>query len=147
MGSPRIRTGCPSSTLSKTIAATLAAVGPPSVNFPELENIYRFNNNCVSMRTGARLFAAIAAIATFLVDNIQAQAVSPPPELVKLERQVSLELAHARDSGPIDPAKRTQLFEANQLEQKGQAAIKSGDYKSAEDSLLQARVILRQLSN
>jgi hypothetical protein len=32
------------------------------------------------------------------------------------------------------------------LEQKGEAAIKSGDYKSAEDSLLQARAILRQLS-
>ena len=99
------------------------------------------------MRTRARLFGAIAAIAIFFVDHLQALAASPPPELVKLERQVSLELAHVRDSGPTDPAKRQQLFEANQLEQKGEAAIKSGDYKSAEDSLLQARVILRQLSN
>jgi len=99
------------------------------------------------MRTGARLFAAIAAIATF-VGNVQAPlAASPPPELVRLERQVSLELAHVRDSGPTDPVKRKQLFDANQLEQKGEAAIKSGDYKSAEDSLLRARVILRQLSN
>jgi len=65
--------------------------------------------------------------------------------LVDLERQVSLELAHVRDSGPTDPAKRKQLFDASQLEQKGEAAIKSGDYKSAEDSLLQAQVILRGL--
>ncbi len=65
-------------------------------------------------------------------------AASPSPELVNLERQVSLELAHIRDSGPTDPAQRKQLFEASQLEQKGEAAIKSGDYKSAEDSLLRA---------
>jgi hypothetical protein len=32
------------------------------------------------------------------------------------------------------------------LEQRGEAAIKSGDYKSAEDSLLRARAILRQFS-
>jgi len=31
------------------------------------------------------------------------------------------------------------------LEQNGEAAIKSGDYKSAEDSLLRAREILRHL--
>ena len=60
---------------------------------------------------------------------------------------MSLELAHVRDSGPTDPAKRKQLFDASQLEQKGEAAIKSGDYKSAEDSLLKAQVILRQLSD
>ena len=98
------------------------------------------------MRTGARLFAAIAAIA-ILAAASPAMAASPPPELVKLERQVSLELAHVRDSGPTDPFKRKQLFDANQLEQKGEAAIKAGDYKSAEDSLLQARVILLQLSD
>lgn len=98
------------------------------------------------MKTGARLFAAIAALAIF-ADCRQAIAASPPPELVKLERVVSLELAHVRDSGPTDPAKRKQLFDASQLEQKGEAAIKSGDYKSAEDSLLRARVILRELSD
>jgi hypothetical protein len=98
------------------------------------------------MRTCARLLVAIAAAAS-LTDVCPAMAASPPPELVKLERQVSLELAHVRDSGPTEPVKRKQLFDANRLEQQGEAAIKSGDYKSAEDSLLQARVILRQLSN
>ena len=94
----------------------------------------------------ARLFAAIAALAIFVAVS-RARAGSPSPELVNLERQVSLELAHVRDSGPTDPAKRKQLFDASQLEQRGEAAIKSGDYKSAEDSLLQARAILRQLSD
>jgi len=96
------------------------------------------------MRTSAPLFAAVAAIAT-LVAVFPALAGSPPPDLVEMERQVSLALAHVRDSGPTDPVKRKQLFDANQLEQKGEAAIKSGDYKSAEDSLLKAREILRRL--
>jgi hypothetical protein len=98
------------------------------------------------MKTRVRLFASIAAFVS-LFGAFPASAASPSPELVKLEREVSLELAHVRDSGPTEPVKRKQLFEASQLEQKGEAAIKSGDYKSAEESLLQARVILRQLSD
>ncbi|MGB8685156.1 MAG: hypothetical protein WCD12_19915 [Candidatus Binatus sp.] len=98
------------------------------------------------MTKGARLFAAIAALA-ILVHTWPAMSASPSPELVNLEREVSLQLAHVRDNGPTDPAKRKQLFDASQLDQKGEAAIKSGDYKSAEDSLLQARAILRQLSD
>ena len=96
------------------------------------------------MTTRAPTIAAIAALALAVGP---ASAASPPPELVKLERVVSLELEHVRDSGPTDPDKRKQLPDANRLEQDGEAAIKSGDYKSAENSLLQARVILRQLSN
>jgi hypothetical protein len=98
------------------------------------------------MITCERLLVAIAFVAS-LIFAYPAQAASAPPELVDLERQVSLELAHVRDSGPTDPVKRQQLFDANQLEQKGEAQIKSGDYKSAEDSLLRARTILRQLSD
>jgi len=95
------------------------------------------------MRTRLKLLAAIAiAIAA----PAPILAGSPPPDLVKLEKLVSLELAHVRDNGPIDDAKRKKLFTAKQLQQKGEDAIKSGDYKSAEDSLLQARVILRQLA-
>jgi hypothetical protein len=110
-----------------------------------LANSCRFDENSVSMRKAARFFATIAALAIF-GEVSRATAASPSPELVNLERQVSLELAHVRDSGPTDPAQRKQLFEASQLEQKGEAAIKSGDYKSAEDSLLRAQAVLRQLS-
>ena len=96
------------------------------------------------MSKGARLFAAIAAFAIF-VEVSPAIADPPPPDLVEMERQVSLELAHVRDAGPTDPVQRKQLFDASQFDQKGEAAIKSGDYKSAEDNLLKARDILRHL--
>lgn len=96
------------------------------------------------MRKLARLFAAIAALAIF-VKVSAAIAAPPPPDLVEMERQVSLELAHVRDSGPTDPDQRKQLFDASQFEQKGEAAIKSGDYKSAQDNLSKARDILRRL--
>jgi len=98
------------------------------------------------MATRARFLPAIAALAIFL-EVSRVNAASPPPELVNLERQVSLELAHVRDNGPTDPDKRKQLFDASNLEQKGEASIKSGDYKSAEDSLLKARAILRKISD
>ena len=95
------------------------------------------------MSKGAQLFAAIAALAIF-VEAFPAIA-EPPPDLVEMERQVSLELAHVRDSGPTDPAQRQRLFDASQLEQKGEAAIKSGDYDSAQQDLSKARDILRHL--
>lgn len=98
------------------------------------------------MTTRARLMLAIVSAANLICAR-PAIAASPPPELVELERKVSLQLAHVRDSGPTDPVKRQQLFDANQLEQKGEAQIKSGDYKSAEDSLIRARTLLLQLSD
>jgi hypothetical protein len=96
------------------------------------------------MSNGGRLSATIVVFAIFFA--ISPAIAASPPDLVEMERQVSLELAHVRDSGPTDPAQRKQLFEASQLEQKGEAAIKSGDYKSARDSLLRAQSILRQFS-
>ena len=96
------------------------------------------------MTTRTRLLAAIAALATFAL-NCPARAESPPPDLVEMERQVSLELAHFRDAGPTDPLQREQLFNASQLEQKSETAIKHGDYKSAQENLSKARDILRHL--
>jgi hypothetical protein len=96
------------------------------------------------MKTPTRLPAAIATLGIFL-QILPAMAASPPADLVETERQVSLELAHVRDSGPTDPVKRKELFDASQLEQQGEAAIKSGDYHSAETDLLHARDILRHL--
>jgi len=95
------------------------------------------------MRKPARLFLSITALA--ILEVSPAIAASPPADLVEMERQVSLELAHARDTGPTDPAQRKELFDASQFDQKGEAAIKSGDYKSAQENLLKARDILRHL--
>jgi hypothetical protein len=95
------------------------------------------------MKSHVRLFAALAAV-SILMDVLPALA-EPPPDLVELERQVSLELAHVRDSGPTDPAKREELYQASQSDQKGETQIKAGDYKGAEVSLLHARELLRKL--
>ena len=95
------------------------------------------------MKTPTRLPAAIALFGLFL--NVLPAIAAPPADLVETERQVSLELAHVRDSGPTDPVKRKQLYDASELVQKGEAEIKSGDYRSAETDLLQARDILRHL--
>ena len=94
----------------------------------------------------SKLLTAAALSAVCMLAG-PACAGSPPPDLVKLEKLVSLELAHVRDKGPTDPARRKMLFEARQLDQQGEDALKAGDYKSAEDSLLKARVILRQLAD
>jgi hypothetical protein len=95
------------------------------------------------MKTPTRLPAAIALLVLFL--QVLPAMAAPPADLVETERQVSLELAHVRDSGPTDPVKRKQLYDASQLVQKGEDAIKSGEYHSAETDLLQARDILRHL--
>ena len=95
------------------------------------------------MRTRGRVVGVIGAIAPFV--PLIALAASPPPELVELERQVSLQIAHVRDGGPTDPVKRKQLLDAEELEEKGEAAIKSADYKSAQEILMRARAIVRQL--
>jgi len=85
-------------------------------------------------------FGAIAMLAGGAV------AAGPPPDdLVKLERRVSLELAHVRDAGPTDPDRRQQLADANRLDREGEDAIKSGDFQTAYDRLHRADAILVRL--
>ena len=69
----------------------------------------------------------------------------PPAELRSLERQVSLKLAHLRDEGSIDPDKRSQLNEAQQLDLKAEQEIAAGAYNRAEESLTKANAILGHL--
>jgi hypothetical protein len=69
----------------------------------------------------------------------------PPPELRKLERDVSLKLAHVRDEVSYDPAAREQLHEAHQLDMTAEKNLAAGDYDSARDNLVKANVILGRL--
>jgi hypothetical protein len=87
-------------------------------------------------------FSAALATAIFAADS----ASQPSPELKELERKVSLKIAHASGEGPIDPAKRAQLHEAQQLDVKAEQAIAAGDYDSAQEDLVKANAILGQLS-
>ena len=74
-------------------------------------------------------------------------AAPVPPDLVKLEKLVGLELAHVRDAGPTEPAKRKILSDARELDKQAEDSIKAGDFQSAEQNLLKARVLLRQLND
>ena len=109
--------------------------------------LHRLEQNLFAMRLGPRTISLVGAAFVLIAIADTAHAASPPQDLVKLERQVSLELAHVRDIGPTEAAKREQLFEARQFDQKGEDSIKAGDYKAAEDSLLRAQAILRQLGD
>jgi hypothetical protein len=71
----------------------------------------------------------------------------PPPEIVNLDREVSLRLAHVRDQGPVEDTKRHQLSQAADLEQKSEKEIAAGDYKDAESDLLAAKTILDNLGD
>ena len=86
-------------------------------------------------------FLALGARATFAGDAGKA----PPPELRKLEREVSLKLAHVRDEESYDSAARTQLHEAHQLDMTAEKNLAAGDYDRARDNLVKANAILGRL--
>src|SRR5260370_14560876 len=109
-----------------------------------VENRAPLDQNPVPMTSRSKLFVALAAIAMAMARPKPLLAGSPPQDLVKLERLVSLELAHVRDNGPVDDAKRKQLFNARQPDQKGEDSTKSRHYKCPEVSLRQARGIFLQ---
>jgi len=69
----------------------------------------------------------------------------PPPELRKLEREVSLKLAHVRDEESYDSSVRAQLHEAHQLDMTAEKNLAAGDYDSARDNLVKANAILGRL--
>ena len=92
--------------------------------------------------------SAVLILSTIVLATARlAGAGSAPPDVVSLEREVSLRLAHVRDEGPVDDAKRAQLSKAAQLEQTSEAAISKGDYKTAESDLLAAKTILDNLGD
>jgi len=97
------------------------------------------------MRHFPRLSTALIVTLVALAGAKLAHADSAPSDVVGLEREVSLRLAHVRDQGPVDAAKREQLSKAAGLEQESEAAISRHDYKTAESDLLAAKTILDNL--
>ena len=91
-----------------------------------------------------------ATFSTFAIAIVIVRAASvvaangaPPAELVQLEREVSLKMAHARDLGSIQPEKMKRLSDAHAIDAQGEAALRAGDYSTAETDFLKAKVILR----
>jgi len=70
---------------------------------------------------------------------------NPPPELVQLEREVSLKMAHARGEGYIDAARRQTLAEAEKVDADAEKALHDGEFERAENDLLQAKLLLHKL--
>jgi len=86
----------------------------------------------------AMLSLAMAAIAF-------AASTNPPPDLVHLEREVSLKMAHARDEGFTDAAKRKTLAEAQTVDAEGEKALEAGEFERAEEDFLKTKVLLHNL--
>ena len=90
------------------------------------------------------IFATAIVIAD--VRAASAFAAGPPPaELVQLEREVSLKMAHARDLGSIQPGKMKRLSDAQAIDAHGEAALQAGDYSTAESDFLKAKMMMRDL--
>jgi len=74
-----------------------------------------------------------------------ADGPNPPADLVQLEREVSLKMAHARDEGYTDAARRKTLADAQAVDTEGEKALKDGEFERAENDFLKAKVLLRNL--
>ena len=74
-----------------------------------------------------------------------AQTAGPPEDLVRLERSVSLRIAHARDEGPASMDQLKKIRDAQQADLEGESALKSGDYKSASAHFVKAGEILHEI--
>jgi hypothetical protein len=103
-------------------------------------------------RTPSRIIArkitriiTVTTLSLALAGLTFAAAANPPPELLQLEREVSLKMAHARDEGFTDAAKLKTLADAQAVDAEGEKALKAGEYERAENDFLQARVLLHNL--
>jgi hypothetical protein len=99
------------------------------------------------MNPKVRLLSLMLALMLAASGPPVAFAGDTPAGLVSLEREVSLKIAHVRDEGPVDPAKRAMLSEAERLDQKGEQEMAAAKYQDASRDLLAANKILDGLAN
>jgi hypothetical protein len=96
-------------------------------------------------QAGAALGGALLVIA-LIAGPVRGQTPAPPPELITLERQVSLKIAHVRIKGPTNAADLKQLGLAQRAQFDGEKAIASGDFKRAEQDFLRANVLISAIN-
>ena len=92
-----------------------------------------------------RLSIIAAVFVLGFASAVLAADAKPPPELLSLEREVSLKMAHARDEGYTEPAKVKTLGDAEAVDAAGEKALKDGEYERAENDFLKAKVLLHNL--
>ena len=90
------------------------------------------------------IIAAILSLA-LLPRLASAAGPKPPPELLQLEREVSLKMAHARDEGFTEPSKLKTLSDAQAADAEAEKTLKDGDYERAESGFLKTKVMLHNL--
>jgi hypothetical protein len=95
-------------------------------------------NGWVNRRTAGGLVALLVITAA----PAFGQSPTPSPDLTKLERLVSLKIAHVRMNGPNSAADFKRLGEAQSAQFDGEKALKAGDFKKAEQDFLRANVII-----
>jgi|SRR5271166_3174355 len=69
---------------------------------------------------------------------------APPPELLKLEREVSLRIAHLRDQN-LAESDLKKLHAAQNLDSLAQQDVATGKYRQAESQLLRANLLLHDM--
>ncbi len=90
--------------------------------------------------------AIVATIIMLALPVLTAMAGgNPPPELLQLEREISLKMAHARDEGFTEPSKLKTLADAQAVDAEGEKALKDGEYERAENDFLQTKTLLHNL--
>jgi hypothetical protein len=105
-----------------------------------LENPAALNHNPSMKR------AIIAAILLLVTPSLAlAAGANPPPELLQLEREVSLKMAHARDEGFTEPSKLKTLADAQTVDADAEQALKAGEYERAENGFLKTKALLHNL--
>jgi hypothetical protein len=71
-------------------------------------------------------------------------APAPPPDLLKLERQVSLRIAHFRDQN-LPESDLKKLHGAQNLDSLAEQDVATGKYRQAESLLLRANLLLHEM--
>jgi hypothetical protein len=89
------------------------------------------------------IMAAIMALA--IAPGARAADGKAPPELLELEREISLKMAHARDEGFTDPAQLKTLADAQAIDVEAEKALKAGEYERSENDFLKTKTLLRNL--
>jgi hypothetical protein len=92
-----------------------------------------------------KLTLAFAMLLLALPATSIAASPAPPPDLIQLEREVSLKMAHARDEGYPDEPRRKTLADAEKVDAEAEKALKDGEFERAENDLLQVKVLLHNL--
>ena len=83
-------------------------------------------------------------LALLLVLAQTSLATSPSPDLLKLEKQVSLRIAHLLDVN-LDESDLKKLHAAQNLDSQAEQALALKKYQQAESQLLRAKLLLHDL--